>query len=495
MNSFSTNRHLGEYHLKELLLENETTRTWLAEQVSVARKVLVEELKDASQQSDFLADVRAKAAVDHPLIASVYEAISEPGLCFCALELLPGSTLDAKLRTGENFLPARLAHILRRICDANLQHEALNHATSHLDLDAVHVDDHGVIRLKNLALAGPRDARRSQDDIIYLGTALVPLVAQEKPGSTRFLTLLSWMRGENLDAPVTWTQIRECCEQIEQQLAEPLPPSPATQPVSSGAGKNKFTFIAIVTGLMIAGIAASAIYLRPSKPQPIVRAILPQAIVIPAGEYPTPDGATGSLPAFQIAAHEVTIGEYAEFLDLLAMLAKSERHRTFDHAAQPVEKISHQPATWEPLLAAAKTNGQWQGKPVTLDSPVIGIDWWDAAAYAEWQEGRLPTQEEWFAALSHEMRQPRGLIPSGWAPVNSEVVDRTPTGLLAMAGSVSEWTNSQSANPANPLGERLWVLMGGSYLKPSSNALTREWTADRSLSRADIGFRLVFDAK
>ena len=34
-------------------------------------------------------------------------------------------------------------------------------------------------------------------------------------------------------------------------------------------------------------------------------------------------------------------------------------------------------------------------------------------------------------------------------------------------------------------------FIGGSYLKPGSNALTREWTADRSLRRPDLGFRVV----
>jgi hypothetical protein len=62
-----------------------------------------------------------------------------------------------------------------------------------------------------------------------------------------------------------------------------------------------------------------------------------------------------------------------------------------------------------------------------------------------------------------------------------------------MAGSVAEWTNSQSLNPANPLGGANWVIIGGSYLKPSSTATTREWTADRGLRRPDLGFRVVVE--
>ena len=60
-----------------------------------------------------------------------------------------------------------------------------------------------------------------------------------------------------------------------------------------------------------------------------------------------------------------------------------------------------------------------------------------------------------------------------------------------MAGSVAEWTNSQSVNPSNPLGGASWVIIGGSYLKPSSGAATREWTENRGLRRPDLGFRVV----
>jgi hypothetical protein len=60
-----------------------------------------------------------------------------------------------------------------------------------------------------------------------------------------------------------------------------------------------------------------------------------------------------------------------------------------------------------------------------------------------------------------------------------------------MAGSVAEWTASRSLNPANPLGERNWVLIGGSYLKPSSGAASREWTEQLGLRRPDLGFRVV----
>ncbi len=201
-----------------------------------------------------------------------------------------------------------------------------------------------------------------------------------------------------------------------------------------------------------------------------------------------------TLPAFWISANETTIGQYAEFLDTLGVLAKEQHEKTFDSANQPPSKVSHEPTDWPALLGAAKANGLWQNLPVTLDSPVVGVDWGDADAYAEWKKARLPTQEEWFAALSVDVKNPEALQPGPFAPVTATTPDRTPAGLIGMAGSACEWTAKPAPNPANPLGEKLWVIIGGSYLKPGSNALTREWTADRALRRPDLGFRVVFDA-
>ncbi len=495
MNSASEERHLGEYRLTELLAENAFTRTWLAEQISVSRKVLLDELReDQSEHRDtFLANVRAKASVDHPLIGSVYEAVAEPGCCFYAHELLPGVTLAEREKARQPFQPEQLAHVLRRVSEAHLQHETLGHSTSPMGLDAVHLDEHGVIRLKNLAIAGPRAEDESVRDVVHLGNAMVPLVAEGQPGATRMLTLFSWMRGEGIEAPITWGQVRDFCMQIEHQLADPLSIVPPHQDGARGGKSHTGALIVVGTGIVLLGIAAIAFTMRPPLSPPPPRVSLPGPLAVAAGKHPTPDGTEGTLPAFRISANEVTIGQYAEFLETLGMLAKDNRERTFDLAGQPAEKTSHEPTDWPALLAAAKANGTWQNQPVTLDSPVIGVDWWDASAYAEWKKSRLPTQEEWFAALTMDEKAPAAIPPGPWAPVTSQTADRTRAGLIGMAGSVCEWTSGMGTNPANPLGERRWVIIGGSYLKPGTNALSREWTLDRSLRRPDLGFRVVSD--
>jgi formylglycine-generating enzyme required for sulfatase activity len=243
------------------------------------------------------------------------------------------------------------------------------------------------------------------------------------------------------------------------------------------------------------GIAIIALKMRPPVPTEKLRVPLPGPVNITAGKYLTPDGLEISLPEFRVSAHEVTIGQYAEFLETIRVLAKDNRQSTFDLADQPADKKSHEPTDWPALLAAAKSKELWQNQVVTLDSPVSGVDWWDASAYAEWKKARLPTQEEWFAALTLDYKTPAALPSGPLAPVTLPTSDRTPLGLVGMAGSVCEWTSTLAPNPTNPLGEPLWVIIGGSFQKPGSNALTREWTANRSLRRPDLGFRVTSDAQ
>lgn len=481
----------GDYVPQECLAETETTRTWLAKQTSVGRMVLVEELKEGVESEEFIADVRAKAGVEHPLVSSIYEATMENGLYHYAHELLPGETLADRARHGEKIKAQRLVHILRRVAEANIYHESHGNATAPLGMDAIHVDMHGVIRLKNLVVAGDRVPDQSLRDVLRLGEELEPLLDQHHPGATRCLTLLSWMRGGNVPQPLKWTQIRDYCEQIEQQLATPS--QLATPPTAAIRPEKKSSFVWVVAVLFVAVIAGVLLTLMKNKKQAPSEAPLPGWVEIKAGDHDTPDGVRVSVPDFTIAACEVTISDYASFLETLDILAKEGGQTTFDHPDQPETKTSHAPDDWEKLYRTAKEGGMWGDREINIHSPVVSVDWWDAFAYAKWKKSYLPTQEHWLGALMTGSKVPSQIPVSDLLPVNKETEDRTSNGLLGMAGSVSEWTGEPRPSPSNPLGEPLWVIIGGSYLNPSKGALSREWIADRMTRRPDLGFRICKD--
>jgi len=228
--------------------------------------------------------------------------------------------------------------------------------------------------------------------------------------------------------------------------------------------------------------------------KPVVRAGFGSAIGIPGGLFYYQDGQSIVLPQFDIDPTEVTIWQYAEFL-----AAVGESHE-YDHPDEPADK-SHRNLQWDRMYRAAVEQGEMQGVKININFPAVFIDWFDAYAYAKWRGRRLPTEQEWEKAArgSGGQRYPwgpddrvgaanvyRGDAKRRWAAPGTYPEDRSPYGVLDMAGNVSEWTSSvdQSGNP---------IVRGGNFGNFSAD-VTRRVTNQRSLTLSDrIGFRTVSD--
>ena len=157
---------------------------------------------------------------------------------------------------------------------------------------------------------------------------------------------------------------------------------------------------------------------------------------------------------FYLDKHEVTNSEYLKFLEYM----NSNGDHSRCHQDEPSNK-NHTPA----YLKDAALNA--------ADQPVVGVDWYDAYAFAAWSGVRLPTETEWeWAARGGLVGQsfPWGADPpDGEAHYNKltsgpKSVGSFPPngfGLLDMAGNVWELTDSFHDD-----GYHFYVwLRGGSY--------------------------------
>jgi hypothetical protein len=219
----------------------------------------------------------------------------------------------------------------------------------------------------------------------------------------------------------------------------------------------------------------------------------PAEISIPAGAFIYQDGQIVLENAFEIDSMEIPIWQYEEFL------SATGNRTDFDHPNQPKNK-THTNPKWRAYSQAAFDFGEFEGVPVNPNCPAVFLDWYDAYAYAKWRGRTLPTEREWEkAARGTDGRKypwgdqaeagranllESGDRPVGWSEIGSFPKDRSPYGVLDMAGNVSEWTESTD-EIGNP------IVRGGNF-RNSDGRTTRRVTRIPPLTSDErIGFRTV----
>ena len=493
VNRLEPGMQVGDYLLKELIYEGDATRTWLAQQVSVNREVIIDSLKrvvhnDEGAITSYLGDVRTKAKVEHPLIGSVFEAVYDENVCFYAREKIPGDTLEAKILKKEQFTPGEIVRILNQIADANLYMESNQVASLPLQSNQLFISETGMARMINMAVGGERDYNVGTLDKAMLGDSFLKILKMDEPGATRVSSLLGFMADRDREIPLTWEQIKKLSDEVEKQLADSPSMQTATKRISQPKGKKIGIFLFGLVGLAAIGGIITVFIERSKIPK---KRDLDHMVLIDSTAIKHADI---KVKSFLIDAHEVTIGEYAKFLRDLS----EDLELLLKHPNQPDYKVSYIPDDWDNMYQAAKDGKEWNGLKLSLNCPVVGVDWWDAYMYAAIKSRRLPTLEEWRAAFRTSEVKPEDLVRSDWGPVDQENGDVTSHKIYGLAGNVAEWCLTSSKPATDPMAVvKKPVIVGGSY-NDEFTVTDRRWLdpseegkSARDLRRRDIGFRTV----
>jgi formylglycine-generating enzyme required for sulfatase activity/DNA-binding NarL/FixJ family response regulator len=509
---------LGAYKINSQMGEGRWGPVYSAIQVSINRHVALKVLDlhravDPVQKDQFIADARAKAKVQHPAILSVYEAGEVGEYCFYAHEFVPGDSLAMVQSRGQQIDEKTALRILRTASEGlNYLHL---HKIGHPVLDAAHIylGPGFQPRLSNSATQDGTEGVNIEQDIQALGRIVLSLLPVAQNLSVGLRALLSRMLQNGPGAIASWGALLQAIKALEPKVI-PLEAAKITAQdraaieAVEAARREQRRSLWITTAGMTASLTVVCWVVWHYAFRSNERSLEAQ-IEIPAGEYVVGrNNRTVKLERFWIDKYEVTVGQYAKFLEYL------DAHPTadfdFNHEKQP-RHLSHKPDNWEIYYLNAVAGKSAHSVPMSLNSPVMTVTWWDAYAYAKWKGRELPTEEEWEAAA----RGPQGLAyPWGnelerskvnsnsdfnaqnpgakgqidgfswWGDVDLMRGDRSSFGVIGMAGNVSEWVDW-------PKGTRFPVYKGGNFQSADTRLDRRVADQNPNKGEESIGFRTI----
>ncbi len=507
----------GVYQILSKLGEGRWGGTYAALQTSINRHVAMEFLDsakaaDPAAQGRFVADARAKAGVVHPSILAVYQAGEAAGRYFYAYEFVDGRNFAELKQGGERLDEPTAIKVLRVVADG-LAFFGVNHKPhSTLEAANIFVGTDGNPRLANLAQQSAEGQLAVPQEIQGLGRIMLSMLPAIQSLSPGLRELLKKMVQPGAQALTSWGHLLQAIKAIEPKVAPADAAKISAQDraaiaaVEQARKQQKRSLVYNVASLatLVLLITGFVWWFFSSNER-----VLDEQVEIPAGEFLFANGQTKNLPVFWIDKYEVTYGQYAKFVQFL------EGHPTteYDHRQMPRSKaqMMHKPEHWEIYFQRARAGKPVHSTPIDLNCPVMEVDFWDAYAYAKWMKRELPTEEEWEKAARGakgatypwgEEFDPKKVNsnadynendPSAkgkvdgynfWNPVDRIKGDKSPFGVIGMAGNVREWTGTWDPVKRKP------IVKGGSFMS-SDVTLTQRADIDPSALSEAIGFRTV----
>ena len=495
----ATGKAIGDYELTRFIKSDDETETHTAIQRSINRKVSLTLLKQNLSNSTnsinrFRESVRAKASVSNPNIVAVYEGHEDQGKIFYTSELLSGQNIETAISYGLKFSNHQIIHLLKIIIETQLYLKVNQISHTPLELSDIYVNTDGTVRIANTAIRKNNEIFPEKNSISYLSSNISKLI--DENSNSRILPLLTDFK--NSDQFSTWERFSEAIQNYEE-----LQSSITNINFDEPKFKNRPLIFGLTTSILVIFLIFIYYFRKQDLQNITTYKNFDEMIRVDGGEFIYQKSEIKTLPTFWIDKYETTISQYKDFLDATEVQNKNY----YDHPQQPKEKTNHKPKYWDQYYNAATLGKKFMGHPITTNSPVIFVDWWDAFAYAKWKGRRLPTEEEWEKSgrgkngniypwgskINANFEKLRTENYSKWQSVSSIVEDTTKDGITGLLSNVTEWTMTVEQDP-EIIGKFLPVLRGGnskSNLKKVTELTNRHALKNRNHRSSSIGFRTL----
>ncbi|PTX93088.1 hypothetical protein DB345_15780 [Spartobacteria bacterium LR76] len=525
---------IGNYQVEAKIGQGSRSGIYRAQQTNIGRPVRLyildpERSHDQEEVKSFISDASVKANVSHPYIFAVYEAGQSNGSYFYSCEYVPCRSLKQIIQAGQFLDEATAVQAMKVAAEvlAYFEKEKISHNL--IGENTVLIGEKNKARIANIATYHPDAAFDMKREMVEIGRVFAAALPEHSQ-ALGIRALAAGLADGSREFP-TWQALIDAVTALEPKVAPQdaykldAQERAAIRMVEEAKKRQKRgMYISTAVSLTLLAVALGVVYFFISRSN-TKGTDFDKMIEIPAGEFVYQDGLKETLPTFYIDEYEVTIGQYARFLEYLK--AHPDETTKFDHPDQPKGK-SHVPEKWadEDLptgwmpgyYTRSKRWGKYHDAKLDVNSPVFGVDWYDAYAYAKWKGHRLPTEKEWEKAArgTQGFLYPWGGEPDnkkvnsgidtnrdpskggevdgwdGWNPVDAIKTDKSPFNVYGMGGNVSEWTATLDADPMLP-SQKVPVIRGGNWRTPDYKLTRRVLKLSEIQNDEALGFRTVSD--
>lgn len=372
---------LGVYTLVRLLESRPDGDLYEATQSHVERAVVVEVIRPGATRAEearFLESARMRVAADvFTNVGQVYESLKADGLWFLTQELPKGVSLAQMAERGERLSVRAVCRIIEETAHIYELCRQAGLSTRSLSAAGIFLDETETPRFLSPVTAAQEESPVDAADMAALAAAMHPVRPKDVPGENRVLTLLQWLRegyeGQQLDWNTHAASAHTVLEQLGQdkEAESDSAPSDATLKRRGRKARRKVLQAAgYGAALLVIFTACAALGLLSPMQRLEVRPAVHNGKIFCHDQG----------RAVVLGAHCVSRAEYGRFLDAWNAMSAEERSRT-----DTVACTDHIPLGWDDTRDA---------------SPVTGVSYADALAYARFAGTELPTAEQVQAALT-----------------------------------------------------------------------------------------------
>lgn len=385
---------LGIYSLTRLLGARENSELYSATQSYVDRVVAIEVLRPNSSPElveFFQETARCRAAANLPHVSPVLESTQTGHLRYLIQELPKGKSLADRISEDGPLSVDQAFTFVQTVADLYCACINQKMAANPLTLSTVYMDGDS-FSFFSPVIAGEMTAALRTEQMEALAGIIESILPPQEIEKSNLSIILHWLRHGYGDTALEWGPLASSLSTLRAQKFAPQKESIAWRELLNPASlkrrarrllrswRSHLGFCWAMGGLLLAAFVAIILLQFFSRGEgESLSAVTDQFVYcgVSAGKI------------CRVQVRPVSISEYGKFLEAFDRMSPSQKKVLCE--GMPEDTQTYIPLQWNEQNMAAGLNMEWQGRRVTPESPVCGVSYWGALAYARFVEGKLPS--------------------------------------------------------------------------------------------------------